>query len=367
MPGLEIRELRYERPGFSLSVDLSLPRGCFGVILGASGSGKSTTLRLVAGLLEPAAGSIVLEDRELTGLPPERRGVGLMFQDLALFPHLSVLKNIEYGPKLRGLPREEREAKARGIAASMRIGTLLERKPAALSGGEQQRVALARSLAADPLLLCLDEPLSSLDTALRRELRIELRERISERGLSALHVTHDIEEAMSLGDVIFLMDRGRILRSGSPEEIWERPGSAAAARLLGRGPLLAIRSFSPSAHGLLARTAFGDFLAAAGDPGKPCFMHFASDALRAIVAGPDGAGTPARNVLSGTVTELAFSGRSERVLLSADGERLALELPPGIKAARGQVLRLSVDPRDCSVLTEQGDQDWPSRPGITMP
>jgi putative spermidine/putrescine transport system ATP-binding protein len=352
MAGLEIRGLTFRRPGFSLAVDLDLPAGCFGVILGASGCGKSTTLRLVAGLLAPEGGSIRLGGRELVGLPPERRNVGLMFQDLALFPHLTARKNIEYGPRLKGENRHKRGATALELAASLRIVPLLDRKPAALSGGEQQRVALARSLAASPELLLLDEPLSSLDTALRRELRIELRERICERGLSALHVTHDIEEALSLGDRIYLMDGGRIVQSGSPVEIWEKPRSAVAARLVGRGPLLVVRSVVAEAGGRVVRTDFGDFAVGGAVPEGACYLHFASEAL-GLPPG-DRAGGGGLNLVSGTVFESAFAGKTERVLISSNGERLALEVPAGIHARRGERLVLFVAPGDCAVLPEHG-------------
>ena len=349
MAELELSALRFERPGFSLSVDLSLPAGCLGVILGASGCGKSTTLRLVAGFIAPLSGSIRLGGRELTGLPPERRNVGLMFQDLALFPHLSARKNIEYGPRIRGMPKPERAARVDELAETLRIAQLLDRKPSALSGGEQQRVALARSLAASPELLLLDEPLSSLDAALRRELRTELRERIRERGLSALHVTHDIEEALSLGDRVYVMDSGLIVQAGSPEEIWDRPVDAVVARLLGRGPLLEVRSMEERTGSTVAMTDFGCFAVEGTPPGGPCFLHFPAEALRPAA----GAGAEALNLLSGTVRDSAFTGRGRRVLLESRGERLSLELPEGFMARQGEDLELRVEPCDCRLLPER--------------
>ena len=368
MAELELRGLRFERPGFSLSVDLSLPAGCLGVILGASGCGKSTTLRLVAGFIAPLAGSIRLGGRELTGLPPERRNVGLMFQDLALFPHLSARRNIEYGPRLQGMPRRERGAKVDELAATLRIAQLLDRKPSALSGGEQQRVALARSLAAGPELLLLDEPLSSLDAALRRELRTELRERIRERGLSALHVTHDIEEALSMGDMVYVMDSGRIVQAGSPEEIWERPVDAVVARLLGRGPLLEVRSIEERNGSTIARTDFGTFAVESEPPAGRCYLHFPAEALRSATsesaraaplagapsrASDAGTGREALNLLSGWVRDNAFTGGGRRVLLESGGERLSLELPGDFTAGQGGHLEFRVEPRDCRLLPER--------------
>jgi putative spermidine/putrescine transport system ATP-binding protein len=360
MAELELSGLRFERPGFSLAVDLSLPAGCLGVILGASGCGKSTTLRLIAGFVAPLAGSIRLGGRELTGLPPERRNVGLMFQDLALFPHLSARKNIEYGPRLKGMERHERAVRVGDLADTLRIAGLLDRKPSALSGGEQQRVALARSLAASPELLLLDEPLSSLDAALRRELRTELRGRIRERGLSALHVTHDIEEALSLGDRVYVMDSGRIVQAGSPEEIWTAPANAVVARLLGRGPLLEVRSLETRAGSAIAMTDFGSFAVEGRPPEGRLFLHFPAEALHtgsggpaAAAAGGGSADTGAAetlNVLSGTVRDCAFTGRGRRILLEARGERLALELSGDFTAREGQRIELFVEPSECRLL-----------------
>lgn len=358
MAELEISGLRFERPGFSLCVDLSLPAGRLGVILGASGCGKSTTLRLVAGFIAPLSGSIKLGGRELTGIPPERRNVGLMFQDLALFPHLSARKNIEYGPRLKGMPRPERGAKVDELAETLRIAQLLDRKPSALSGGEQQRVALARSLAAGPELLLLDEPLSSLDAALRRELRTELRERIRERDLSALHVTHDIEEALCLGDMVYVMDSGRIVQAGSPGEIWERPANAVVARLLGRGPLLEVKEMETREGSAIAMTDFGRFAVEGTPPEGRLYLHFPAEALRpgteSAPCGPEGvADTGALNVLSGTVRDSAFAGRSRRVILESRGERLSLELPQDFEARQGQRLELRVDSRACRLLADR--------------
>jgi ABC-type sugar transport system ATPase subunit len=357
MSGLEISGLGLSRPGFSLDVDLCLPEARLGAILGASGCGKSTTLKLVAGLLVPERGSIRLGDRELVGLPPERRRVGLVFQDLALFPHMSAQGNIEYALKVAGMDRAERTERVGRLAASLRITSLLGRRPSALSGGEQQRVALARSLAASPDLLLLDEPLSSLDAALRRELRTELRDSIREAGLAALHVTHDVEEALFMGDRIYLMDGGRMIQAGSPEAVWASPANAVAARLLGRGPLIRIEAWRVDGGRPVARTALGDFrLPPGGMAPHPHaalpegWLHFAYDALH---PGPEAEATGAgreENPITGRVLRSAYLGRSRRVILSLGEEELELDLPASIDAAEGQVLRLAVAVGDCRVL-----------------
>jgi ABC-type sugar transport system ATPase subunit len=178
-------------------VDIRLGEGEIGVILGPSGSGKSTLLRMIAGLLPPEGGSVFLDGRSLDGLPPEKRSLGMVFQDLALFSHMSVRRNIEYGLRMLRMPRAPREETAREFARSFSIERLLERRPNTLSSGEQQRVALARTLAPGPALVLLDEPLSSLDPSLRRRLRIEIAERLRAAAVMALHVTHDIDVSRS--------------------------------------------------------------------------------------------------------------------------------------------------------------------------
>jgi len=389
---LEIRGLRFSRPGFSLDLDLELPEGAYGVLLGASGCGKSTALRLVAGLLEPEGGSVRLAGRELLGLAPERRRVGMVFQDYALFPQLSVRRNIEYGPRLRGAASEERRKLSQELGKAFRIEGLLERRPASLSGGEQQRVALARSVAARPELLLLDEPLSSLDTALRRALRGEIRERIRDAGLSALHVTHDLEEALAIADRLFIMDGGRVVEAGDPEAIYARPGSAFAARFLGRGPLIPVTRIIESGPRPLVLTPFGKLRASRGLPtdpaasetesctsgasgtelpkgslaeGRPangsptggqCYLHFGAGEARAlpgssaasIAADADGV----YNELSGVAGESYFLGTTRRVSLRppAGGEPIELELGPEIRPSRGEALVLVLPIDSCILL-----------------
>jgi len=375
---LEIKGLRYSRPGFSLGLDLELPEGAYGVLLGASGCGKSTALRLVAGLLEPEGGSIRLGGRELLGLAPESRRVGMVFQDYALFPQLSVRRNIEYGPRLRGAGPEERRRTSKELGEAFRIGELLERKPASLSGGEQQRVALARSVAARPELLLLDEPLSSLDAALRRALRGEIRERIRDAGLSALHVTHDLEEALAIADRLFIMDGGRVVESGDPEAIFARPRSAFAARFLGRGPLIPVTRIIEAGPRPLVETPFGRFraslssqqdLATSGTvlkqeglaerpaaEGGQSYLHFGAGDARVvanrIAAGDAAMDADSRNELVGIAGESFFLGRTRRVSLrpATGGEAIELELEPELRPARGERLVLALPVESCMLL-----------------
>lgn len=328
MPSLDIRELEYRSGDFALHVDLGLEAGEYGLIVGPSGSGKSTLLRLVAGLLEASSGSIELGGRELRGLAPEERRVGLVFQDYALFPHLSARGNIEYGLKLAGLGRSERRKASQALGSAFHIGELLDRLPSALSGGEQQRVALARSLAAKPDLLLLDEPLSSLDPSLRRELRAEIKERVTDAGVMALQVSHDLEEALAMADRLFVMDAGRIVEAGRPENIWERPRTAFAARLVGRGPVLQVEAFESLGTVLLARTAEGAFPlgigSREGSRKGPLSLLLPSDRLEPIKAGT----VPAsgEHILQGQVLGSSYAGATRRIGLQGKGGRFEVSV-----------------------------------------
>jgi ABC-type Fe3+/spermidine/putrescine transport system ATPase subunit len=353
---LEIRGLRKNWSDFSLDVSLSLESGAIGAILGPSGCGKSTLLRLIAGLEEADSGSISLGGRELRALSPEKRGIGMVFQDFALFPQLSVRKNIAYGPRVRGEERGETARRVDELAESFGIAPLLDRQPGSLSGGEQQRVALARALAVSPELVLLDEPLSSLDAGLRERLRTEIADRLKEAAVSALFVTHDVAEAFAVADRVFVMGSGRIVEEGTPRGLYERPRKAYTARFLGRGPLLPVLRVEGEGQGPIALTAFGGFRFSAGAPagdsaaGKGgAFLHFPSDCCE-----PLGPGTPrGENELEGRVEAIYFLGRSQRIRLSLGEGALSLELDldPRQGLERGQSLRLRLPPERCILIS----------------
>jgi spermidine/putrescine transport system ATP-binding protein len=215
------------------AVDLDVTPGEFLTLLGPSGCGKTTTLRMVAGFEEPTAGEILIGGRSAVGLPPYRRDVNTVFQQYALFPHLSVLDNVAYGLKQRGLPKGERKAKAREALELVQLPQLAERKPKQLSGGQQQRVALARALVMEPKVLLLDEPLGALDLKVRKQLQIELK-RIQERvGITFVYVTHDQEEALAMSDRVAVMNAGRIEQLGRPREIYDSPATPFVADFIG--------------------------------------------------------------------------------------------------------------------------------------
>ncbi|MEO1089732.1 MAG: ABC transporter ATP-binding protein [Pseudomonadota bacterium] len=219
---------------------LAVAEGEFVTLLGPSGCGKTTLLRLVAGLVEADAGRVMVAGHDLSGVPAEARGFGFVFQAYALFPTKTVAENIAFPLMLRGAATSLRRQRVDELAQLVSIDDLLDRYPHELSGGQQQRAALARALAMEPPLLLLDEPLSALDARIRQRLRRELRELLGRIGVTALYVTHDQEEALELSDRIVLMDEGRIVQTGTPEEVYLRPATRYAAEFMGRAAILVV-------------------------------------------------------------------------------------------------------------------------------
>lgn len=256
---LEIKDLRLSRGDFDLEISLTLDRGMTGVILGPSGCGKTSLLRCVAGLERPQSGAICVNGIDIGGLAPEKRKLGFVFQDLALFDHLDGRGNLEFGLRLAGEGKERRRAISSALADTLKISSLLDRKPGTMSGGEKQRLAFARALATKPEILLLDEPLSSLDAPLRKELRRYLRTMLRQEGITALHVTHDVEEAVDLGDRIFLLNRGMLVAEGSPSGVLKNPPDAWCANFLGLGPTLPVRKSFHGRQSLMYETPYGTF------------------------------------------------------------------------------------------------------------
>src|SRR4051812_38308824 len=219
------------------AIDLDIADGSFCVLLGPSGCGKSTTLRIVAGLEIPSGGEVRIDGRDVTALPPAQRGIAMVFQNYALFPHLNVADNITFGLSVRKTPAAETAARLKDAAALLGLGALLERRPGQLSGGQQQRVALGRALVARASVCLMDEPLSNLDAQLRQEMRRELRELQQKLGLTVVYVTHDQAEAMSMADQVVLLAQGRVEQHGAPRELYARPATQFAARFIGTPPM----------------------------------------------------------------------------------------------------------------------------------
>ena len=239
MPILSLNALNKSWGQTQVLHDLSLEtrEGEFIALLGPSGCGKSTTLRLIAGLEEPSSGSITLDGRDLTNLPSAKRGISMVFQSYALFPHLTVGQNITFGLSVRGESRKAQAEKLARVAPLLGLEKLLDRRPSQLSGGQQQRVALGRALIAEAPICLLDEPLSNLDASLRAEMRSEIRSLQRRLGITMIFVTHDQTEAMSMADRVALLREGRLEQFDTPEELYSRPASTFVAGFIGSPPM----------------------------------------------------------------------------------------------------------------------------------
>jgi sn-glycerol 3-phosphate transport system ATP-binding protein len=218
-------------------VSFEAAAGRFVVLLGPSGCGKSTTLRLIAGLEDVSAGRVLIGETDVTSLPPARRGIAMVFQSYALFPHLSVAENIVFGLRVRKVDAEDRARRLARVAALLGLEKLLDRKPSQISGGQQQRVALGRAIIAEAPVCLMDEPLSNLDAQLRHEMRREIRALQQKLGITMVYVTHDQTEAMTMADQVILLRDGRVEQDGTPEDLYNRPATAFAARFVGTPPM----------------------------------------------------------------------------------------------------------------------------------
>ena len=344
------------------ALDLSVAPGSFTTLLGPSGCGKTTVLRLVAGFAEPDAGTVHVGGRDVTGVPPDKRGVGLVFQDYALFPHMSVRRNVEYGLRMRRLPRQARAERVARVLATLGLEGLADRYPDQLSGGQQQRVALGRVMALEPQVLLLDEPLSNLDAQLRVRLRTELKELQRTLGVTALYVTHDQEEALSLSDEVVVMDAGRVQQAGSPEDVYRRPASRFVARFVGQANLLPVTAVGTEGDGRL-RAAWerGELVLALPDERVPA-PGTAGVAVvrpeRVALAGPDGAdaaagpGSAAALALPGRVTAVDYFGPYRRYTVAVPG--LADPWLADVPDAEDRHRR----PGDDVTLTVSGEPSW---------
>ena len=256
--------------GFQALDDVSVvaERGQFVTLLGPSGCGKTTLLRLIGGFLEPTAGQIWLEGEDVTKLPPEKRDTTMVFQSYALFPHMTVGDNVEFGLRQKKLPRAERRERVEEALAYVSLQSQRSKRPEALSGGQQQRVALARALATRAGVVLYDEPLSNLDAKLREQVRFELRKLQRDHGFTAIYVTHDQAEALAMSDVIYVMNGGRIVQEGHPEEIYDKPRNRFVADFLGVANIASGTVKGPEGDGHRIRCEFGEIMVT-GDEGDP--------------------------------------------------------------------------------------------------
>ncbi|MEU1668936.1 ABC transporter ATP-binding protein [Streptomyces sparsogenes] len=300
-------------------LDLDIPAGSFFALLGASGCGKTTTLRMIAGLEDPTAGTVHLGDQDVTALPPYKRPVNTVFQSYALFPHLDIYENVAFGLRRRGVKSVKKQVAE--MLELVQLGDLARRRPAQLSGGQQQRVAVARALINHPKVLLLDEPLGALDLKLRRQMQLELKRIQTEVGITFVHVTHDQEEAMTMADTVAVMNGGRVEQSGAPAELYENPRTTFVANFLGTSNLIEARVTDKSGGNLVVTAAdrtlalplercaptprTGEKVLVGVRPEKITLSH--ADEAGAI---PDG-----RNRITGRIADSSFIGVSTQYVV----------------------------------------------------
>lgn len=333
------------------AVDLSVADGEVVALLGPSGSGKTTLLRAIAGLQPLDTGSVSWNGSDVGDVPAHRRNFGLVFQDFALFPHMDVGRNVEFGLRMQGLAAAERHRMAAEALRRVELPGFERRRITTLSGGEAQRVALARALAAGPRMLLLDEPLGSLDRALRERLVVELGELLTDLGITGLYVTHDQTEAFAVADRVAIIDHGRIVQRGRPEEVWRSPATEFVARFLG------FRTIVP------ATVAGG--LAEAGPLGRVPVPAGALPGEVQLVIRPDGVLIEPNGHLDGRVVSSTFRGDRYSLALDVHGCPVETYAPTPLRP--GDKVRLRIDPDGVVVLTKPPPPEehgaGPSGPG----
>jgi ABC-type Fe3+/spermidine/putrescine transport system ATPase subunit len=356
--GLELKSLtkRFGEDVVAVEdVNLHIAHGEYVVLLGPSGCGKTTTLRMIGGHEEPTNGDIVLDGQSLLGLSPDKRPTTTVFQHFALFPHRTVRENVEFGPKMHGISKSERREKAMSALDMVGLRTLADRRPSALSGGQQQRVALARVLVMEPKALLLDEPLGDLDRLLRLRMRVELRALQRQLGLMFIHVTHDQEEALSVGDRIVVMHEGRIEQVADPFTISNLPANVQVASFMGdnnifEGTVTALEGGRVSIDGGDAelRVLAPETDAAVGQPAA------VSVRSAAVQVGELGASANGPNQLLGEIEVVEYLGDLVKLHLAAGGRRLIAKVPgdryPEFQGKEGESVRLSWKEEDVRLL-----------------
>lgn len=338
------------------AVDLRIEPGELFFLLGPSGCGKTTLLRQIAGLAMPDSGRILFDKDDITRLPAHRRNTGMMFQSYALWPHMTVAKNVAFGLEERRVPRPEIKERVARALADVHMAAYADRKIAQLSGGQQQRVALARALVIRPRCLLLDEPLSNLDAKLRLEMRGEIRRACKEFGLTAVYVTHDQKEALSVADRMAIMDSGRVAQVGTPGDVYRRPHTRLVADFIGETNFLEGAVLGAEGGQILVETPQGRFRGVAGDSawtppsGSQVLLSIRPEAWRI------GAGAPreaVENSLAGRVEEKIYLGETAQYRVSAGGAALKIfELNPRPDQGRaGEELCATASPDDVVVLS----------------
>ena len=327
------------------SLNLYIRNREFITLLGPSGCGKTTTLRIIAGFLEPDAGQVLFDGQDVRGVPPHRRQLNTIFQRYALFPHLNVWKNVAFGLKLRKLPKDEIDARVAEMLRMVNLTGFEKRGVASLSGGQQQRVAIARALAVKPRVLLLDVPLGALDLKLRKDMQVELKNIQQQLGITFIYVTHDQEEALSLSDTIVVMDEGVIQQVGSPKDIYDEPKNAFVADFIGESNIL---------DGVMLedlRVRFANMTFACVDRG------FARDEKVDVVIRPEDVDIvpPTDKVLRGAVTSATFKGVYYEYIVDVQNFKWMIQSTQAHRV--GDVLGISIKPNEIHVMKKSKYSD----------
>jgi ABC-type Fe3+/spermidine/putrescine transport system ATPase subunit len=356
--GFELRNLTKVFAGGVVAVDdvtLTIEHGEYVVLLGPSGCGKTTTLRMIGGHEEPTSGEILLDGESLVGLPPDKRPTTTVFQHFALFPHKSVVDNVEFGLKMHGMDKEERRKRAFEALDMVGLTQLADRKPRALSGGQQQRVALARVLVTQPKALLLDEPLGDLDRLLQLRMRVELRNLQRQLGITFIHVTHNQEESLSMADRIVVMNDGRIQQMGDPLTISTRPATELVAAFMGDNNI--VRGTVASKEGDRLVVDDGRIKASFRAAGADVAVgSLASVAIRAAAThvDDDGASEEGTNQATAEIVFVEYLGDLVKLHLSVGGERMLAKISgdryPAFRGREGSAVRISWKEEDVQLL-----------------
>ncbi|WP_089788456.1 ABC transporter ATP-binding protein [Natronobacterium haloterrestre] len=349
-------------------LNLEVDDGEFLVILGPSGCGKTTALRLVAGLEEPSEGDIYFDDERVNRWSPSERNVAMVFQNYALYPHMSVRENIAYPLKVRGIPPDERDRRIEEVTELLHIEGQIGKRPAALSGGQRQRVALARAIVREPSVFLLDEPLSNLDAKLRQEMRSELKRLQDELGITTIYVTHNQEEAMSMADTVVVMNRGTIQQISPPEELYSRPRTEWVARFIGSPPMNLFEGERRNGSIAIGEAGTVDLESVAGVRGIDATSTSTSTSASASASLSDDLSLGVRpedlflsserptsgNALEGTVDTVEPLGEYTLVNVAVD-DRLVKVKVGDADVTRGEEVWLTFDDEDAYLYDENGE------------
>ena len=359
MAFIEIRNLlkRFKNVVAVNNIDLDVIEGEILTLLGPSGCGKTTTLRCIAGLEKPEEGDIVIDGKPMLSdgfVPPSKRGIGMVFQNYAVWPHMKVFGNIAYGLKLQGIPRRSIRERARQALGLVGLTGLEERYPAQLSGGQQQRVALARALVRNPKVLLLDEPLSNLDAKLREKMRFEIKSLVKRMGITSVYVTHDQAEAMVISDRIAIMDSGNVVQIGTPHEIYEKPANRFVADFIGTMNFMPgeVVKVLPDTDTVYVRTEFSEKLqcktpdVTATTPGKQVHASIRPEDVEILTEPPQAK----ENLFKGTIVHKAYLGNFLYFFVDVGGTMIRVQVPYHLPQEEGQELYLFLNPEKCTIL-----------------